>query len=351
MRYLILPCALALLLAPAVHGQDLGNSLPSYKGDGHVLQNPGTPDGREGGETLADAVVIPNLPFQDTGNTCDNLNDYDEVCPYSGSTSPDVVYAYTPPSDRMIAVDLCNSHYDTKVYIYCETPGSLVGCNDDYCSNQWTPYASLLENVHLFGGFTYYIVVDGYGGDCGEYDLQIAEYCPCVVECPDESIPEGEPPLVDWYVDEHNGGCNSTPPVFQWINWTNWGDLCAWLCGVSGWYYAGDSYRDTDWFPVLAEGYQIDVTLTAEYETNLYLLFPPDCNTVGVVASATVPPCVPTLLSYPTTPGMEIWIWVGPSTFSGPVNEYAYFLHVCGILYDVIPTEQTSWGELKERYR
>jgi hypothetical protein len=49
-------------------------------------------DGREGGENLDSAVPEPGLPFTDTGATCDNFNDYDEVCPFTGSTSPDVVY-------------------------------------------------------------------------------------------------------------------------------------------------------------------------------------------------------------------------------------------------------------------
>lgn len=34
-------------------------------------------------------------------------------------------------------------------------------------------------------------------------------YVPCVLECPPDSWPEGEPPLHDGYVDSHNGGCNS----------------------------------------------------------------------------------------------------------------------------------------------
>ena len=41
----------------------------------------------EGGETIADAVEVP-FPFTDTGATCDNIDDYDEVCPYADSNSP-----------------------------------------------------------------------------------------------------------------------------------------------------------------------------------------------------------------------------------------------------------------------
>ena len=35
--------------------------------------------------------------------------------------------------------------------------------------------------------------------------------------CPPEAIAEGEPNVVDEYVDTYNGGCNSTPNVFGTI--------------------------------------------------------------------------------------------------------------------------------------
>jgi len=236
--------------AAAALAVDTGNIRESFKGHAHVGLNPGTPDGREGGETVADAIVIPRVPFADTGNTSDNLNDYDEICPYTGSTSPDVVYAFTPAADLEIDLSLCSdgNQYDTKIYLYQDsvTPGSPWACNDDWCANSWTYYASYLMDISLQAGHTYFIVIDGYGGDAGNYELEIETYVPCVVECPENAVPEGEPPLVDWYVDEYNGGCNSTPPVFQDINWVNQEDGCAWLCGVSGWYYAcvsSDSLR------------------------------------------------------------------------------------------------------------
>ena len=46
---------------------------------------------RQGGEDIASAFYVSSLPFNDTGTTTGYNDDYDEVCPYSGSTSPDVV--------------------------------------------------------------------------------------------------------------------------------------------------------------------------------------------------------------------------------------------------------------------
>ena len=120
-----------------------------------------TPSGREGGEDIGNAVVIPALPFNDNGYTCDNVNDYDEVCPYGGSYAPDVVYSYTPPANDIIDIDLCASGYDTKVYVYenAYTPGAPYACNDDACPG----WRSFIDDLPLTGGNTYYIVVDGYG--------------------------------------------------------------------------------------------------------------------------------------------------------------------------------------------
>jgi hypothetical protein len=339
--------------AAPVTAVDLGNSHSEVKGNAHVLGNPGTPDSREGGEDIDSATVIPSLPYTDTGNTCDNIDDYEVMCPF-GSDSPDVVYAYTPEYDDVINIDLCGSSYDTKLFVFCESEGNLVACNDDYYfdDDPCGEYVSFLENVVLYAGFTYYIVIDGYSGDCGDYILSIFYYQPCIVDCPAGAVPEGEPQLMDGYVDTYNGGCNSTLPVFQNINWTN-EDGCAWLCGISGWFESGDSSRDTDWFPVVAMDYEIEWTIDAEFAVQCYVVVPDySCpGTFDIPYEFTAGPCLPNTLSFTTNPGEEFWLWVGPTTFGGPVYEFTYFMTVCGIQSDVIPTRQTSLGILKNMYR
>ena len=67
---------------------------------------------------------------------------------------------------------LCESGYDTKIYIY-DVNQVNIGCNDDACnSSDGSPFRSLLESVTLEPGL-YYVVVDGYGGQNGEYELVI----------------------------------------------------------------------------------------------------------------------------------------------------------------------------------
>ncbi|OQY29591.1 MAG: hypothetical protein B6244_03080, partial [Candidatus Cloacimonetes bacterium 4572_55] len=83
------------------------------------------------GDTFENAFVIDALPFTDTGTTVGYINDYDEVCPYSGSTSPDVVYEWTA-TEGIYNLDLCGSLYDTKLYVYAADQLTVVACNDDY---------------------------------------------------------------------------------------------------------------------------------------------------------------------------------------------------------------------------
>ncbi len=344
---LVFPLCLAVATAFAVD-PDPTNHLSQAKGSAHVLQNPGVPDAREGGETIEDAVPIFSLPFSDTGNTCDNINDYDEACPYTGSIAPDVVYAYTAPADMLVDIDLCASQYDTKVFVYCESPGNLTACNDDACANEWTPYASRLDAVPLFAGFTYYVVVDGYGADCGYYVLEIMESIVCTVECPPFGVPEGEPPLADYYEDHYNGGCGSIPPIFQPV-WALDGD-CATICGRSGWYWNNGDFRDTDWFEVVTTADEINFTAVGEYPI-MMLVLQPNCDDLVILHILQLGPCEEGTITFDTLPYQLYWLWIGPQTFTGPVMEFDYVMTVCGILDNVIPTESASWGAVKSLYR
>ena len=139
---------------------------------------------RQGGDDIPSATVISSLPYSDTGTTVGYNNFYDEVCPYTGSTSPDVVYSYTPLVNMLngyitLCIDVTN--YDTKLYIYEDpnypSPGTGAtgvyhACNDDACSSPYYPsYVSELTGLTFTAGTTYYIIIDGYGGESGEYQI------------------------------------------------------------------------------------------------------------------------------------------------------------------------------------
>jgi hypothetical protein len=211
----------------------------------------------QGGDNPTTATVIPALPYADSGTTVGYLDDADEVCPFTGSTSPDVFYSYSPTSDQQVTVDLCDSGYDTKTYVYdsffalADTrPAGAPACNDDFCTSpNGGLFRSFLECVNVFAGNTYYVVVDGWLGSLGSYQLDVfvtdPVVCgPCVVECPAGANLEpddcqfGNPAPNDLV----NGGCNATPPTFTNV-------VCDKVyCGTG---YFDGAFRDTDWWQML----------------------------------------------------------------------------------------------------
>jgi hypothetical protein len=340
----LLAFALMLSVAGAAMAIDLGTQAPAKPADNSVYV---APEGAilQGGDTILDAVVI-EIPGTFTGTTAGYNNNYDEVCPFSGGTAPEVVYSVTPMADTQVDLDLCFSAYDTKLYVYDENL-NLIGCNDDFHTGApCGVFTSKLENVLMTAGVQYFIVVDGYGSASGAYQLDIVEFEPCVIDVPADAQLEGEPPLADGYADAFNGGCNSpefgnpfspiTEPVFA---------------GISGWYISGTGTetRDTDWFEiVIPEGGVLEITGDAEFATFMFELAPQDCGSVAVAQQATIGPCMSATMTIVGAPGSTIWFWVGPTTFTGPVNEYNYVLDLN--IGGVIATENHSWTGVKSLF-
>lgn len=269
---------------------------------------------RQGGDTIADAVTIP-ISYEIAGTTTGYANDYDEVCPYDGSTAPDVVYSLNPAGDVAVNIDMAGSAYDTKIYVY-DADLNLIACNDDFHPD----YTSKLEDVPLIGGMQYYLVIDGWGDAFGDYNLVIEEYEPCFLECPAGAQLEGEPPLVEGYIDTYNSGCSGedTPDDFQPI--TN-----SVFCGVSGFY---DTTRDTDWFLyTMPTSGMLEVTGDAEKATYMFELGPRDCASVAVIQNVIIGPCSEATMTIVGEPGSIVWFWVGPTTYGeGVVEEFDYIL-------------------------
>lgn len=348
MKTTALVLVLVMVVASMAYGAMEPVNRPMPKKMGGVTGTP-TYEGRDGGEDIATAVVIPSLPFTDTGNTCPYLDDYYEFCPYEGEGAPDVVYAYTPAADIQINIDMCNSLYDTKVFVYedMETPGSPYACNDDFCGLQ-----SGIEMLQLYGGHTYYIVVDGYSTACGDYELVVEEYVPpqpCVVTCPDGAMIEGEETCYDQYVDTYNGGCNSVPEVFQPIT------LNTTICGESGNYMFDDGtgpveYRDMDWYElVLTEEEHVEFCVCADFPVRLWIV---DGN-LGCASATTVAwetsdanyeLCIDAVLQ----PG-TYWLLVSVSDWLSIPCGVEYTARVYEFGYT--PVEGTSWGTIKSIYR
>lgn len=303
-----------------------------------------------GGDTFATAAPIPVLPYSDAGNTCGYLNDYDQSCPYTGSTSPDVVYSYVPAANGGIDISLCNSGYDTKVYVYQNaTPWA---CNDDACGSDG--FRSELTGVPVSAGQTYYIVVDGYGGACGSYEINVTENVPCVVDCPPGALAEGEPDCFDNYDDFYNGGCNSSPPVFSSIPCDQAGGGVT-VCGTYGVFnhYSGFTYRDTDWYhldPTANDG-SIVWCVTGEYGTLAgYLNAAAGCGAPSFIDYLSVNDCQTACFNLPVG---DLWLFVATNDWDlvGMPCGGKYTMTLDGYNCPPVSVEAASWSKIKADYR
>jgi hypothetical protein len=266
---------------------------------------------RQGGETIATATAIPSLPYSDSGTTDGYVNDYDEVCPYTGSTSPDVVYAYTPAGNQVINIDLCLSSYDTKLYVYenAHTPGAPYACNDDFhFAAPCYAYSSKIEFLNVTGGNTYYIVVDGYGGSSGAYVLDVTAVDDCPpVDC--VGTPEVEP----------NDGPNGDPIAYGSVD-----------CGetICGDFWADGGTRDTDWYELLLiEDSIVSIDLSAGPYDGLIFLIAGDAATILYTGDAGSY-CTAEQIVSDCLPAGTYYVWAGPAVFEGVPNPEDYALTV-----------------------
>lgn len=262
------------------------------------------------GDLCCNAIPINSFPYLITGQSTAGFgNDYAPSCMGSYGTGRDVVYTFTLGSPNTLHFDLTN----TGTYAYAGL-GVFLGCpNSGTCIAYATNYNG---DVHipctLLQPGTYYILVDNWPSpDYFPYDLGVSG-CVCEITCPTYGIQEGEPVCYDGYVDNYNGGCNSTPYVFQPIQCGQT------ICGTSGTFIGPDGvsqYRDTDWF-------ELDLATPTTITWVAYGNFPMQTFVIGapcpgtILGQATAAICSLATINYNALPG-SYYLWVGPQVFTG----------------------------------
>jgi hypothetical protein len=297
------------------------------------------------GDTIDDPFWLDAVPMVVTGNTCGFQPNYDEMCPY-GAWAPDVVYAFSPEEDVLVDLSLCHSSYDTKLIIWENVAWDYFACNDDWCRSENYPggaYQSYIPDLLLTAGNTYYIIVTGYGSECGDYTLAIEEPRPCGLSWPIGAHAEGEPECHDDYQDHYNGGCNSNPHAFQVLAPSHW-DLQ--IYGESGTFLgAGNPKRDNDWYRITPGSVStISFSCRAEFPVQIYLLDGGDgCGGIEELGAATAAACETAEIVETVPPGIY-WLWVGPSEHEGVPCSARYAMTIDG--YHDTSTEIVAPGEL-----
>ena len=217
----------------------------------------------EGSEFPDGSVSITSLPFTDTGDTSDNSDEFDAVCPYSGSTSADVFYEMSGDLGE-ITITLCDSLYDCKTYIL-DSAFNVFACNDDACGDDG--FKSQLD-ANLVAGATYYLAVDGYTGANGAYTLTVDGFVPpepCdPFECPPGSNQSLDETCDDTGANDSNGGCNTGVPYVPIAE----GEV---VCGTV---WAANDTRDTDWYGYAHAGGTLDWTVECDGPCVAFIISP-----------------------------------------------------------------------------
>jgi hypothetical protein len=145
------------------------------------------------GDVIANAYEFDfdGTTYVDSGSTVEYHNDYD--LPYGDNN--DVVYKVTLTDDYVMDISLHGSDFDTKLAVYedhSDVPGwipgpdNYVAYNDDSAARYYTPATippverknetrilqSRILDLPLQAG-SYFIIVDGYGTNTGNYLLTV----------------------------------------------------------------------------------------------------------------------------------------------------------------------------------
>ena len=149
-------------------------------------------DPNPSGFNCAEAMVLPvtaaPMSGVETGSTTGAGNNYSSNC---NGTGADVVYAFTLTESVLATFSLEGSNYDTVLSIRsdCENSASELSCNDDTFG-----YQSYVQ-LPLDPG-TYSVIIDGFGGESGNYNLEYAFAAdPCVPDpcgSVQECVPSGD---------------------------------------------------------------------------------------------------------------------------------------------------------------
>jgi hypothetical protein len=161
-------------------------SMPTSKAPGQPYNPNDYPALRAGGENIASAVAIASLPFVDNGTTCGALDDYAANCGCCGGSSgaPDLVYSFVADHDGSVNISV-NGDYDSFVHVR-DIGNNIVGCDDDSGGD----FQAYIAAMPVIEGATYYVVVEGYSSNCGNYTVNVSSV----------NVVPSQTPLAPWII-------------------------------------------------------------------------------------------------------------------------------------------------------
>lgn len=169
----------------------------------------------ESGGACASAQVILAAGGLFEGSTT-GVSSFNSVC---GGSGPEVAFEWTPNASGLATISTCggSTNFDTVLYVRSDdcVSGAEVACNDDAdtCGLQST------VEVAVTAGQKYYIFVDGYGGESGDFTLTVTPPTACdsaTVIPASGGVFAGTTSGSSTLNATCGGGANGPEKVFQW---------------------------------------------------------------------------------------------------------------------------------------
>ncbi len=118
-------------------------------------------------DTCASPTLL-SVPGRASGDTSRARDDFTPTC--AGTGAPDVVYVIRNPTRQTITIDTLGSAYDTALIVFRDMCGGTpIACDDDGAG---VGTASRIVLTNAEPG-TYFIVVDGWNGASGAFQLNV----------------------------------------------------------------------------------------------------------------------------------------------------------------------------------
>lgn len=138
-------------------------------------------------------------------------------CIFGNVTNSVIWYTFTPSSSSIITVNTCGSDFDTVLSVYSSSCSELtcITANDDLsepCFDGVYEYGYLLSSVTFCAnaGTEYKILLRGYGGETGSYQINIEAGESCEIppndECTQATVISSLPQTMTLTTTFANGG-------------------------------------------------------------------------------------------------------------------------------------------------
>lgn len=169
------------------------NAQATGEGAFHFSLRRGTPANES---CLTASDIAPNrLPFSTTATTYGAANDHNPGAPCvrtnQSANGPDVVYSFTSPDSQNYDITVTPmGNWDITLYVVRGCP-SLNNCTSADIGGSGDP-ESLRRN--LTQGITYFIIVDGFQGDFGDFTLTLVPTIPRTPAAPTNLVAKAVSP-------------------------------------------------------------------------------------------------------------------------------------------------------------